>query len=111
MTTAPTTDPVTEAESIENNIATIVEDVASAAKAITSANALSALLGLLTALPGIVQLAEQFMGWANALSGNNPNALIGELGTALEQLRNAKTEADHAAAAKTLSGIISRLPS
>ena len=111
MTTPSPSDPVSTASQIESDIATITSDVAQAATTITKANAWTAFVGFFTALPGIVSLIREFMTWINAVSGNNPQAFIANLGQAFSQLANSKTEEDHANAAKNLAGIISKLPS
>lgn len=103
------TDPTIQ--KIEADIEVISSAAASATTAVATAGTWSAICGVCTALPGIISLIRSFMGWVNAVSGNNPQAFISNLGIAFNQLANAKTQEDHANAAQNLASIVSKLPS
>ena len=119
MTATPPTSPASPTPAtpdptlakIETDLATIADGAAAAVTVIAKVNVWTAIMGFFTALPGIIALIRSFMGWVNAVSGNNPQAFISDLGKSFDQLANAKTEADHAAAASSLAGIIGKLPS
>ena len=51
------------------------------------------------------------MNWIKQVSGNDPAGFIVKAGQVFDQLSQAKTEEDHAAAAKAISNLITQLPS
>lgn len=99
------------AAQIADDVQKITGSVAAAAATITRANLWTAIIGFFTALPGIIQLIQGFMRWVNAVSGNNPQAFISDLGKAISAVSNAKTKEEHENAAKNLSDLVHRLPS
>jgi hypothetical protein len=72
---------------------------------------LAAITGFLAALPQLISLITNFMGWVNRVSGNDPAGFINKIGDAFKQLSEAQSDADHAAAAKALADAIGNLPS
>lgn len=100
----------TTAETVATDIETVVGDVAQAATVITKANAWTALVGLLTALPGLVQLGLQLWAWVNKVSGGNPGTFIANFGVKLGALMAAKTKEDRNNATSDLATLISREP-
>lgn len=71
----------------------------------------SAILGFLSALPQLLSMIQSLMTWLNHVSGNDLQGFIVKSGQAFDQLAQAKTEADHAAAAKNISDLIRGMPS
>jgi flagellar motor component MotA len=110
MTTTPSTDPATTAANLATDIETLASDAASAATVITKASAWTAIIGICTALPGIVQLMLIFWKWADTISGGNPGTLIANATGAFGQLAQAKTEADRQAATQNISNLFGKLP-
>ena len=71
---------------------------------------LAAIYGLLTALPQLASLAQSVWTTLVKLSGGDVAGYVVKIGTAFDQLNAAKTEADHAAAAKSIAGLIAHIP-
>jgi uncharacterized membrane protein HdeD (DUF308 family) len=111
QTPTPSPDLVSKASQIESEIEVITSNIATAVTVVAKANVLTAIIGFFTALPGIVRLIQQFMSWVNAVSGNNPQAYISNLGVIMSQLSTAKTKEERSNAAQSLSDLISKLPS
>lgn len=107
--TPTSTDPTTEVNKIIQDVEEVSTVVASAAATVSAVSWWTALCGLCTALPGIVQLILAFMAWWKTVSDNNPQAFIADLGAAFQQLQNAKSPKDKSNAASAISGIIARL--
>src|SRR5438034_886911 len=57
---------------LAQDIETIADNVAEATQIVAKANWWTALVGICTALPGMVRLAERFWDWANKVSGGSP---------------------------------------
>ena len=114
MTTAPATpSPDPSLTAIEQDIQTVADSAAAVASTIakdTTVTGWQAFKEVCVALPGMVALIRSFISWVNAVSGNNPQAFIAQLGQAFSQLANAKTQEDHANAAQALAAAVSRLP-
>lgn len=70
----------------------------------------SAILGLLQALPELLNLGKQFMAWLNQVSGNDPKGFVKKIGQAVSELNDAKTPEERKNAAKSIADVISRLP-
>jgi hypothetical protein len=71
---------------------------------------LSAITGLLSALPSLVSLMTNIYQTLVKLSGGDIAGYVNRLGTAFAQLNTAQTEADHANAAKAIADAISGQP-
>lgn len=108
--TTPTTTPPGGAQ-IAQDIATTLQDGAEVAEKVVTATWWTALLGFLTALPGLVQLGLGFIKWFNKVTGNNPSAWIAKNGPAWTQLFNATTPEETQSAAQNIAGLIHSLPS
>lgn len=67
---------------------------------------MTAVLGFLTALPELIKLVNSMWAYINRVSGNDAQGWIVKMGAAFDDLNAAKTEADHAAAAKALADLI-----
>lgn len=106
----PTTDPAKKAGDLASDLETIVSDVAQAAETITKANAWTALLGICTALPGLVKLLLDFIAWANKVSGGNPGTLIANFGAQVRALMASKTKEDRQNAAQQIANLFGHLP-
>jgi hypothetical protein len=63
----------------------------------------AAILGVLSALPDIIKLGQQFGVWINHVSGNDPQGFIKQVGAAMAELNNAKTVEDRQNAAKSIA--------
>ena len=96
-----------KSEKIASDIQTITSDVAQSADAIVKANPWTALLGFMTALPGIVNLIQRFM---NAV-GNDPQKFIAKAGVVFDQLEKAQTPKEKQDAANSIAVITDNLPS
>lgn len=66
--------------------------------------------GFLQALPQLLSMINNFMGWINRVSGNDGAGFLLKAGTAFDQLNKAKTPEDHMAAAKAISDLIKGTP-
>ncbi len=72
---------------------------------------LAAIYGLLKALPDLVKLLTSMWEYINKVSGNDPAGFIVKAGEAFGKLNQAKTQQEHADAAKALADLINHLPS
>jgi cobalamin biosynthesis protein CobD/CbiB len=71
---------------------------------------LGAIISFFTALPDLLKLINALMGWITQVSGGDVNTWLKELGETFGDLSKAKTQEDHAKAAKALSDLIGRMP-
>ena len=67
---------------------------------------MSQLIAALGAIPQIIGLITNVWNYLNKISGNDPSGLVLKLNDAFTQLNQAKTNEDHAAAAKALADAI-----
>lgn len=109
-TTAAEATIAADGAEVLKDVATIADDVVAAAAVVSTVSVWTAILGFFTALPGIIMLIQQFMGWLNTISGSNPQVLISELGQTFSQLNAAKTQEDRLNAAKNLANLGHHLP-
>lgn len=61
---------------------------------------------LISALPGLIQLLQQFMSMINKMSGNDPAMFVQRVSAAMEAINNAETDEDRQKAANSLSDAI-----
>ena len=106
----PPSDAQIKEQKIATDIATITTGIAGAITIVSKVNTWSAICGLFTALPGLVQLGLQLMSWIKSISGDNPQAFISNLGQNFALLTAAKTQEERSNAAKKLADSISNLP-
>ena len=71
---------------------------------------MQAIVGILTALPQLINLMTEVWNYLQKISGGDPAGFIIKAGQAFAQLNAAKTEEDHAAAAKALADLIAHSP-
>lgn len=71
---------------------------------------LTNVLAFLGSLPELLSMIKSFSSWINKVSGNDPAGFIKQAGVIFDQLAQAQTQEDHAAAAKALADLFSSLP-
>jgi hypothetical protein len=71
---------------------------------------MSQIWGLLTAIPELLAMLNSFAAWVNKASGNDPAGFIKRAGVAFDLLAQAKTQEEHANAAKNIASLLSGLP-
>ena len=76
-----------------------------------------AIIGLLTALPQILTIVQslgsslsKLLTWLEAASGNDREGFIVKVGSAFDQLSNAKTEQERRDASKSIADLLHSLP-
>jgi hypothetical protein len=69
----------------------------------------AAILGVLSALPDIIKLGQQFGVWINHVSGNDPRGFIKQVGAAMAQLNQAKSVQERQDAAKAIADALHNL--
>lgn len=67
---------------------------------------LAAITGFLAALPQLLSMIQSLMGWLTKVSGNDPAGFINKAGSAFDQLSQAETSEEHAAAAKAIADLL-----
>jgi hypothetical protein len=70
----------------------------------------AAILGLLTALPQLLTMINNFSSWITKVSGGDVAGYVVRLSAAFEQLNNAKTPQDNANAAQAIAEAIAGMP-
>lgn len=66
--------------------------------------------GLLSSLPELISMLNNFAAWFNKVSGNDPAGFVKKAGVVFDQLAKAQNQEDHANAAKNLADLLSQLP-
>lgn len=71
----------------------------------------SSVLAAIAALPQIISALGSLWAYLQKVSGNDPAGLLLKVSQTFDQLNNAKTETDRAAATKGLADLIAGMPS
>lgn len=71
----------------------------------------AAVIGFFSALPQILTMMMSFAGWINKISNGDPATFAVKASEAFNQLSNAKTQEEHANAAKAIADLIAGTPS
>jgi hypothetical protein len=103
-------DPAQAAGKIAQDIETIADNVAEATQIVAKANWWTALVGLCTALPGIIQLAKRFWDWLDRVSGGNPGTFIANFGADMSALMDAKSKEEKQNALQKIANRLGHLP-
>lgn len=71
---------------------------------------LSAILGVLQALPDLVKLLNEGVAWLKHVSGDDPQGYVKKVGQAMAQLNAANTQEERISAAKSVADAVAGLP-
>jgi hypothetical protein len=69
---------------------------------------MSAIVGLLSSLPELIELANNIWAWINKVSGNDPAGFIAKTNEAFMLLKKAESEEEMARAARAIQDAIRR---
>lgn len=69
----------------------------------------SAILGLLSVAPDIINMIKSLMTWLNKISGNNPAGIINQWSEAFVKLNSANTSQEKSDAAKNMADLVNSL--
>lgn len=70
----------------------------------------TAITGLLSSLPQLLSMAQNFWTWLDKVSGGDPAGFIVKAGPVFSQLGTAQTQKDHQNAAQALADLIAGIP-
>ena len=70
---------------------------------------MSAILSFIGAIPSIISMFKELMGWINKVSGNDPAGLAKEVASAFQALSESNTQAERQAAAQAIADMVTKL--